>query len=305
MAAVPRLLLLAAAFIGPCTGANAEGPGTAASPRTESSTRGDPVGRPFAETHARMTDSEFHDPFSDPGVIEDASRMDRSLSPYWWVNSGGCLIIRDGRAMSIHGDLPEGSRWRAKYVAWNSGETDGGAHPQNLFRLITRSRWRNLRQEAYFQIRRYILSPSDHRCESNGLLLLSRYKDGDNLYYAGVRVDGYAVIKKKIKGEYYTLIDKPVFPAAQPWNRDRNPNLLPVDRWIGLRCEVYNTRDGNVRIRLFLDRDRSGKWELVLETLDRGRDTGGAPFRGEEHAGIRTDFMDVEFDDYRISDIGS
>lgn len=252
-----------------------------------------------------MSDSEFHDPFSDPGVIEDASRMDRSLSPFWWVNSGGCLIIRDGCAMTLQGDLPEGSRWRVKYAAESGDDTDGGARPQNIFRLITRSRWRNLRQEAYFRIRRYHLSRDVHRGESNGLLLFSRYKDADNLYYAGVRVDGHAVIKKKCRGEYHTLAEKPVFTGGQPWDREKNPNLLPVGRWVGVQCEVRNTRDGNVRIRLFLDRDRSGKWELVLEALDRGRDTGGAPFRGEEHAGIRTDFMDVEFDDYRISDIGS
>ncbi|MBP7864898.1 MAG: hypothetical protein KA419_03030 [Acidobacteria bacterium] len=305
LAAFSRLLVLALACIGPGGGAKAEGTKPATVPHPGTATGADPVGRPFAETHARMTDSEFHDPFTDPGVIEDASRMDRSLSPFWWVNSGGCMIIRDGRAMTLQGDLPEDSRWRAKYAAESGDDTDGGVHPQNIFRLITRSRWRNLRQEAYFRIRRYHLSRDVHRGESNGLLLFSRYKDADNLYYAGVRVDGYAVIKKKIKGEYYTLVDKPVFTAAQPWDREKNPNLLPEGRWIGLRCEVYNTRDGNVRIRLFLDRERNGKWALVLEALDRGRNTGGGPFRGEEHAGIRTDFMDVELDDYQISDIGS
>ena len=37
------------------------------------------------------------------------------------------------------------------------------------------------------------------------MLLFNRYQDGQTLYYGGVRVDGAAVIKKKLAGVYTTL----------------------------------------------------------------------------------------------------
>ncbi len=255
------------------------------------------------DTRARMVDSQFQDPFDGDGRIFDASRMDRSLSAFWWVNSGGCLILQGGRAMTLQNALPEGDPLRKKYLGYNPGATDDGAHPQNIFRLVTRSAWGNSRQEAWFRVRRYHLSADPHRSESNGILLMARYRDVDDLYYAGLRVDGYAVIKKKVKGNYTQLDYRSVFRNSAPWDRGKNPNLLPLDRWLGLRLEVRDASDGSVRLRLYLDREGKGQWELVAEAQDRGGN-GEPPLRGEAYAGIRTDFMDVEFDNYRISDIG-
>jgi hypothetical protein len=38
----------------------------------------------------------------------------------------------------------------------------------------------------------------------------------------------------------------------------------------------------------------------VAEAKDDGKTFGGAAILNEGYAGIRTDFMDVEFDDYKI-----
>jgi len=55
-----------------------------------------------------------------------------------------------------------------------------------------------------------------------------------------------------------------------------------------------------VNIKLFIDRNKNGKWELILETKDDGKSFGGGAILNEGYAGLRTDFMDAEFDDYKI-----
>lgn len=242
-------------------------------------------------------DSFFED-FSLPMVLEESGDMNRGSSLHWWVNSGAFLFISDGVGKTVFGELEKGSVWQKKYKDYNSSETDGGYHPQNIFRLITRSKWKNLQQECYYKIDRYILSKAKERSESNGLLLFNRYQDGDNLYYTGIRVDGFAVIKKKIKGQYFTMAYERVFPGK--YDRKKKPNLLPLHQWIGLRSEVSDTENGSVNIKVFMDRNRDGNWKLVAEATDNGKNFGGKVIAEAGHAGIRTDFMDVEFDDYRI-----
>ena len=124
---------------------------------------------------------------------------------------------------------------------------------------------------------------------------MSRYQDSNNLYYLGIRVDGNAIIKKKINGVYYTLTSKKIFPGT--YNSLTNPNLLPHDLWIGLKARVVN-ENGFVRIQLYMDKDRTGTWTLIAETLDNGAQ--GKPLLNEGYAGIRTDFMDVLFDDFQL-----
>jgi hypothetical protein len=130
--------------------------------------------------------------------------------------------------------------------------------------------------------------------------MMARYVDGYNLYYAGLRVDGYAVIKKKIGGRYFTLAYKPVFTESGKYDRDKNPNLLPLGTSIGLKAEARNIGDSSVSLKLYADIGRKGNWTLVAEAIDDGRSYGGSAHTGAAYAGIRTDFMDVEFDDYLI-----
>jgi hypothetical protein len=122
---------------------------------------------------------------------------------------------------------------------------------------------------------------------------MSRYSNSDNLYYAGVRVDGAAVIKKKVGGRYYTIAYKSVFAGAA-YDRAKNPSLLPKNRWMGLTSETLNTSEG-VRIRFHVNQGPA--WALVFDVVDDGR-YGGAPFRSDGYTGLRTDFMDVSFDNY-------
>ena len=223
--------------------------------------------------------------------------MDRSASPDWWLNSGGWFLQQGGIGSTWTGEAPAGSRWREIYNRTNPWDTDQGAHPQNLFRLITRSEWRLPEQRVYFRITGDNFSPSANREKSNGVLLFIRYHDADNLYYAGVRVDGSAVIKKKSAGVYTTLAETPWFPGT--YNRASSPNLIPHRAWIGLRT-VMQADEETVTIQLYVDPDRSGFWILALQAEVNADTAEEADQTG--YGGIRTDFMDVEFDDYRIEE---
>lgn len=252
------------------------------------------VDRPIYTEHSEF----FYDNFIETATIEESANIDSSKNEEWWVNSGAYLYVNEGIGKTIQGELPMGSGWQKRYRDYNASETDNGQHPQNIFRLVTKTKWQDLRQEAYYKINQYILSKAKERSASNGLLLFNRYQNGDNLYYTGIRVDGFAVIKKKIKGKYFTLAYNQIYPGK--YDREKTPNLLPRGQWIGLRSEVTNGENGIVNIKLYLDKERNGSWELVAEAVDDGKKYGGTAFMEAGHGGIRTDFMDVEFDDYRI-----
>lgn len=191
------------------------------------------------------------------------------------------------------------SKWRLAYARSNPIDTDNGYHPQNIFRLVLRSKWQNYTQQAYFRVDRHNASASPNRAASNGLLLFNRYQDGDNLYYAGVRVDGNAVIKKKKGGTYYTLASKKILPGT--YDLTSTPTLIPKDMWIGLRSVVTNGVDGSVFLKLYTDIGKTGQWTLTAEAIDDGKSYGGAAIVSEGYGGIRTDFMDVSFNDYRMT----
>ena len=245
---------------------------------------------------AAQVGAKFHYNFDWNGVLYEAPNMSQSGSPYWWLSSGGYMIFQGGVGSTIQGELPKQDYWRRFYASTSSRDTDGGYHPQNLFRLVSRSRWQSFRQQVYFRIRRDNLSDSPYRTASNGLFLMNRYQDHDNLYYTGIRVDGAAVIKKKYRGRYYTLGYARFFPGPS-YNRDTNPSLLPKDIWIGLRSEVTNNPDGTVRIVLYVDPGPGG-WVLAFDVLDNGYEFGGAAITAPGYGGFRTDFMDVEFENY-------
>ncbi len=243
----------------------------------------------------------FSDNFSKSYTLEENSPMEASSSPDWWVNSGGRMYMKDGVANSIFGELPTNDVWRLDYKDYSPVDTDQGYHPQNLLRFVQRDNWTNFNQSAYYKISKYHLSESDHRAESNGLLLFNRYVDGFNLYYAGIRVDGTLIIKKKKNGNYYTMAQKQVIPGT--WNRDSNPNLLPLNTWIGLKTNVTTLSGGKVSVKLYYDIGRKGSWTFGMEAIDDGKSYGGSSILSKGHAGIRTDFMDVSFDDYSITEL--
>lgn len=239
--------------------------------------------------------------FKIDGVLEEAGSMRQTTSPYWWVNSGGRLILKDGTGMTIQGRLSTFDRWRLQYNAANPVDTDDGYHPQNLFRLLSRSKWQNPRVEGELFIVADNLSESPNRNESNGVLFISRYQNEDTLYYAGIRVDGHAVIKKKYRGTYYTMAEQSIFPGS--YDPDTSPNLLPHSDWFALRVETITIPEG-VLISLFMRDGTEGSWVPLLSAVDDGSTYDGTPIiENAGFIGIRTDFMDVQFRTIHIEEL--
>ena len=248
---------------------------------------------------------DFMDDFSVAYTVKEAGSTSKGDNPNWWLSSGGYFFSANGIGGTIMGPLAAPDPWRIAYAASNPIDTDDGFYPQNIFRLVLKSKWQNFQQEMYFKIVKDNLSASPNRNSSNGLLFFNRYQDAFNLYYTGLRVDGYVTIKKKIGGIYYTLAYEPFTTGATStvYNRDSNPNLLPQNIWIGLRSEVKTNPDNTVSIKLYVDENKNGHWVLAAEAVDDGKSFGGTVFAESGHAGLRTDFMDVQFNDYQISNL--
>lgn len=244
----------------------------------------------------------FRYTFSVDGRLDESSQLLNSTSPYWWLTSGAYFYLKGGVGSTIKGSLPPTNKWYLLYQKNDPGETDNGEHPQNIFRLFTRTAWQNVAQEVSYRITDYHLSTDEHRAGSNGLLLFNRFKNSDNTYYAGLRVDGYAVIKKKINGVYYTMAYSPVINGRK-YDRATNPNLLPMNTWIRLKTEVSNVTANTVSIKFYADIGNTGTWAKVAEAVDNGKTYGGAALVEPGLGGMRTDFMDVDFDNYGLTAI--
>lgn len=250
---------------------------------------------------ATSTMTIFSESFNSNFTVKESESMEKSNNQNWWLSSGGYFFSEEGVGSTVLGSLSIIDPWRIAYSISNPLDTDQGYHPQNIFRLVLKNKWQNFRQEAYFKIEKDNLSASPNRNASNGLLLFNRYQDAFNLYYTGIRVDGYAVIKKKINGVYYTMSYKTLHNDSV-WHKDTNPNLLDKNVWIGLRSEVKTNLSGTVSIKLYIDEGKTGNWVLVAEAIDDNKSYGGQAFLNSGYAGVRTDFMDVKFDDYSIKE---
>lgn len=235
--------------------------------------------------------------FNVPGTIEETGDIHESKSPYWWLDSGGRILIHDDVGETLQGDIAKTDPWYREYADTNPEDTEDGLHPQNLLRLVSRNLWNNVRVEASFYVVKDNLSASENRNESNGLFLMSRYMDdGQTLYYAGIRVDGTAVIKKKYKGQYYTMAQETVFQGT--YDHAKRPSLLPHSQWLRLQSETVTKPNGDVYITLSMqDTSATSTWKKLIEANDRSQHDHTPPITGNHSIGIRTDFMDVRFDD--------
>lgn len=245
--------------------------------------------------------NSFYYTFNSSGTLFEAGSLSLSSSPYWWVNSGAFLVLSGTVGSTAQGSLPTLSPWRILYAANNSADTDNGFHPQNIFRLVTKSKWNNVREQGIFRVKADNLSNSPNRNSSNGILFFVRYQDSDTLYYTGIRVDGSAVVKKKINGTYYILASKQIIPGT--YNHSSKPNLIPKNTWIGLRTETVTNSNGTVGIKLYTDIGNTGTWTLAVSALDDNKSYGGKAITASGYAGIRTDFMDVEFDNFKLENL--
>lgn len=249
---------------------------------------------------AAQVSSPFKYTFLIDSVVEETNLDTKSPSPYWWVSSGAELTLEEGRGKTNQGKLPLGSKWQVLYAVSNPLDTEDGFYPQNIFRLVSRNKWQDFTQQIYFQIKKDNLSTSPNRNASNGLLLFNRYQDQNNLYYAGLRVDGVVVVKKKINGKYYTLGYKKIFPGN--YNAVSNPNLLPHNKWLGVKSKVVNNSDGSVSISVYYDFGWTGNWAHLISVKDDNKKYGPV-ISAAGYGGIRTDFMDVIFDQYVMTSI--
>lgn len=245
----------------------------------------------------------FYDGFNGSTALREVGPVEQSSSPYWWLSSGGMLYQRERVGQTIQGDLPYSDPLRQGYARANPVDTDDGRRPQNIFRLHTRDRWKSLRQEIFFSVRATSTSQSWNRNASNGVFLFSRYVDENNTYYAGLRVDGGVVIKKKKAGKYSTLAFRSYFGDRYDYDRTSRPNLLPRYQWLGIRSEILDLASGGTRIRLYVSQGFGKPWQLVLEALDTWSGADGSPITSSGRAGIRTDFMDLSFENYRAISI--
>ena len=247
------------------------------------------------------TERDFHYTFENDGILEETGNMEESKSSYFWLNSGARLNIRAGVGETLMGRLGEGDGWRQLYAMSDPLDTQDGFYPQNLFRLITKSTWDNVEQSVRFKLVHLNETDTQNRDEWSGILLMSHYQDGDNLYYAGLRADGNAIIKKKCGGVYTTLATSPVFRNGEPYDRNNNPNLIPLSTWMGLRS-VVREQGSRIEIELWLDAEDDGTWEKVLAASDLPS-ADQTMISGPAYAGIRTDYVDAQFDDYHLKEL--
>lgn len=242
----------------------------------------------------------FLEDFKTNYSVVEADKLADRTSPGWWLGSGAYFNSSNGVGSTVMGPLAIDDRFRTAYSSSNPTDTDNGYYPQNIFRLVlTRGKWQNFQQELDFKIINNNLTNSPNRNDSNGLFFFNRYQNANNLYYTGIRVDGAAVIKKKINGVYYDLSYDRFFKNST-YNKGTNPSLLPKQKWISLRSEIKTNPDNTVSIKLYIDIDRTGNWILATQAIDDGKKYGGQAILDEGYTGIRTDFMDVEFDNYKV-----
>ncbi len=256
---------------------------------------------PFTRAHATTAGAitlPWNYTFSTNGTLNEVGSPDQSSSPYWWLSSGGQLTVNSGLGQSLQGVIGTDNKWNGIYSKSNPIATDNGSHPQNLFSLFLRAPVLNSDQSISVKINADNLNNTANRNPWNGILLVSRWQNNNNYYYAGIRDDGHAIVKKKVNGIYYTIAEKSLISGT--WNSTSNPSLLPKNTWLRLRSVTNTDSNGVVHIQLYTDMTQSGNWKLVLDAADNG--SNGARINTTGLSGIRSDFMDLGFDNYKIVD---
>jgi hypothetical protein len=81
------------------------------------------------------------------------------------------------------------------------------------------------------------------------------------------------------------------------YDHDKHPNLLPHNTWIRLRSDTVTSPDGSVTVKLSMLDKKTNTFKLLLSAIDSGQYDKTSPVTGTHPIGLRTDFMDVKFDD--------
>lgn len=237
--------------------------------------------------------------FNTNGTLSEAAAPSNSTSPYWWLRSGGKLLITGGLGESIQGALSSSNPLYETYASAFPQASDGGAHPQNMFRLLWKTPTQNSSEQVYLQRVTDNLGTALNRHPYDGESLIARYQDEQTYYYAGVRDDGALVIKKKVGGVFTTLAAKPFFSGT--YSATTSPDLIPRGTWLGLKFSVVNSSGGAPVLSLYTDVGRSGTWRLSLSASD----ATGTPIPGAGLSGIDSTFADINMDNYQLTPLAT
>lgn len=254
-----------------------------------------------AQASSTVVAPPFSYTFNSTGSVSDAASSDLSSSPYFWLVSGGRFTVGNGMGQTIQGSLSWSDPLRAYYANHAAVSSDNGAHPQNMFFMLTRGSIQNVAIQTYIRHTADNLANSANRQPYNGEMLIARYKDTNNYYIAGIRDDGSVVIKKKTKGSYQTLASTKLISGTYS---STNPDLIPKNTWIGLRFIVTDTASGAPALTLFTDVGKTGVWQQNLSVTD-DTTTYGAPISGSGLVGIESDYADMQMSTLTVALAGS
>lgn len=255
------------------------------------------LGASAVGANAASFGSSFLYAFSDPGVLVEAPSAAQSTSPYFWLKSGAELVIENGRGATIQGTLDSANPWSKTYASRMTVQSDNGAHPQNAFFMLTRATAQNVVAQAYFDRTADNFDIAGNRRPYNHEAVIARYQDDNNYYFASVRADGDIDIKKKVNGAFVTLGEAKLFPGA--WNASTNPDLIPLNRWVGLKLSVTDTSAGP-KLELYTDVGWTNTWTLALSATDASNAIASAGA-----VGIESNYGDVIFDNFLVQDKGA
>ncbi len=255
-----------------------------------------------AAVSAQSIKLPFQYDFRVSGTLDESPSGDISWSPYWWVNSGARFILSNGTGKTLSGNLAASDQWRVKYAASDPISSDNGYHPQNVFQMFFRTSELNSSASIYAKKNANNLSNISNRHAWNGISLLARRTDVNNYYYGGIRADGGVVLKKKSGGQYKTLAYAKLFGGIYDVNT--NPDLIPLNQWIGVKLDVINDPSGKPKLALYTDVGQTGKWKLAISAIDDPAEFG-PPLANPGLIGIQSDYADVEYDNFALSSSGS
>ncbi len=209
--------------------------------------------------------------FSTAGTLIEAPTAAQSSSPYFWLQSGGSMTIASGVGSTVAGS-------------------------EKTFQLFSRTAVQNVSAQLYVERMKDNLSNAANMHPYNGESVIARYVDDNNYYFAGIRADGYAIIKKKTNGLYQTLATKKLFAGTYS---TATPDLIPLGKWIGLKLVVADTASGP-QLNFYTDQTYSGAWQLALSITDDSSKFGAA-IKSAGLAGIQSDFADVKIDNFSLN----
>jgi hypothetical protein len=177
-------------------------------------------------------------------------------------------------------------------------QSDNGVHPQNMFLMLTKNSVTYPSAQVYFNRQTDNISNQANSNAWNGEAVLMRYIDAKNYYYGGIRVDGYAVIKKITNGKAQTIASKKLILGN--YDPTSNPDLIPLQQWNGVRLEVDDTASGT-RLTLYTDLGRYHTWQQTASVIDDPAKFGSA-ITSPGRAGIESDYADALMDDFVMGD---